>query len=243
LRQLVRLPWAADSCPWVGKLRTVLPLKNRVIRDSAVQLGLTHQRGAIGVDSLSGGYQPAHELGANKINSNKEGGRRTVKARVVHAHSTPSLLLVRECDVLLTVWARSQDRALRAHTSRQWCMHCSGHGHVLVCYGKLSELACMGGDRRPGGRWRDGMVRLGRPTLQEPSTHFWPVGHVSLRAHVTRGAGGAIPRSCFCRASISACRPTALSTATGGRVGRGVYIVHASPPGTGVDWLHKASKP
>jgi hypothetical protein len=36
-RQLVRLPWAADSCPWVGKLRTVLPKKNRVIRDSAVQ--------------------------------------------------------------------------------------------------------------------------------------------------------------------------------------------------------------
>jgi hypothetical protein len=29
LRQLVRFPWAADSCPWVGKLRTVLPLKNR----------------------------------------------------------------------------------------------------------------------------------------------------------------------------------------------------------------------
>jgi hypothetical protein len=25
LRQLVRLPWAAGSCPWVGKLRTVLP--------------------------------------------------------------------------------------------------------------------------------------------------------------------------------------------------------------------------
>jgi hypothetical protein len=44
LRQLVRLLWAADSCPWVGKLRTVLPLNDRVIRDSAVQLGLTHQR-------------------------------------------------------------------------------------------------------------------------------------------------------------------------------------------------------
>ena len=51
LRQLVRLPWAADGCPWVGKLRTVLPLNDRVIRDSAVQLGLTHQRGASGVDS------------------------------------------------------------------------------------------------------------------------------------------------------------------------------------------------
>jgi hypothetical protein len=36
LRQLVRLPWAADSCLWVGKLRTVLPLKNRVIRDRGV---------------------------------------------------------------------------------------------------------------------------------------------------------------------------------------------------------------
>jgi hypothetical protein len=41
LRQLVRFPWAADSCPWVGKLRTVLPLNDRVIRDSAVPLGLT----------------------------------------------------------------------------------------------------------------------------------------------------------------------------------------------------------
>jgi hypothetical protein len=29
LRQLVRLPWAADGCPWVGKLRTVLPLNDR----------------------------------------------------------------------------------------------------------------------------------------------------------------------------------------------------------------------
>jgi hypothetical protein len=56
LRQLVRLPWAADSCPWVGKLRTVLPLKNRVIRGSAVPLGLTHQRGANGVDSSTCPY-------------------------------------------------------------------------------------------------------------------------------------------------------------------------------------------
>jgi hypothetical protein len=55
-RQLLGLPWAADSCPWVGKLRTVLPLTNRVIRDSAVQLGLTHQRGAIGVDSSPCSY-------------------------------------------------------------------------------------------------------------------------------------------------------------------------------------------
>jgi hypothetical protein len=47
----------------VGKLRTVLPLNNRVIRDSAVQLGLTHQRGAmvlthrvaLGVGCLKGG--------------------------------------------------------------------------------------------------------------------------------------------------------------------------------------------
>jgi hypothetical protein len=37
LRQLVRFPWAADSFPWVGKLRTVLPFTNRdVTRDSAV---------------------------------------------------------------------------------------------------------------------------------------------------------------------------------------------------------------
>jgi hypothetical protein len=56
LRQLVRFPWAADICPWVGKLRTVLPLNNRVIRDSAVPLGLTHQRGANGVDSTPCAY-------------------------------------------------------------------------------------------------------------------------------------------------------------------------------------------
>jgi hypothetical protein len=29
LRHLGRFPWAADSCPWVGKLRTVLPLNDR----------------------------------------------------------------------------------------------------------------------------------------------------------------------------------------------------------------------
>jgi hypothetical protein len=35
----------------------VLPLTNRdVIRDSAVQLGLTHQRGAVGVDSSTCAY-------------------------------------------------------------------------------------------------------------------------------------------------------------------------------------------
>jgi hypothetical protein len=40
VEQLVRFPWAADSCPWVGKIRTVLPFTDRdVIRDSAVQLG------------------------------------------------------------------------------------------------------------------------------------------------------------------------------------------------------------
>jgi hypothetical protein len=42
----------------VGKLRTVLPISD-VIRDSAVQLVLTHQRGAVGVESStceSGGY-------------------------------------------------------------------------------------------------------------------------------------------------------------------------------------------
>jgi alkylation response protein AidB-like acyl-CoA dehydrogenase len=49
LRQLVRLPWAADSCPWVGKLRTVLPLKNRVIR---VHWGCEQDR--VAPDCLSG---------------------------------------------------------------------------------------------------------------------------------------------------------------------------------------------
>jgi hypothetical protein len=40
---VVELPWAAHCCPWVEKLRTVLPLTVG-IRDSAVQLVLTHQR-------------------------------------------------------------------------------------------------------------------------------------------------------------------------------------------------------
>jgi hypothetical protein len=40
---VVELPFAADCCPCVEKLRTVLPLSD-VIRDSAVQLVLTHQR-------------------------------------------------------------------------------------------------------------------------------------------------------------------------------------------------------
>ena len=28
-RQLVGLPWAADCCPWVGKLRTMLPFYHK----------------------------------------------------------------------------------------------------------------------------------------------------------------------------------------------------------------------
>jgi hypothetical protein len=40
---VVELPWAADSCPWVGKLRAVLPLTVG-IRGGVVQLVLTRQR-------------------------------------------------------------------------------------------------------------------------------------------------------------------------------------------------------
>jgi hypothetical protein len=40
---VAELPWAADSCPWVGKLRTVLALSD-VIRDVAVQLVSIHLR-------------------------------------------------------------------------------------------------------------------------------------------------------------------------------------------------------
>jgi hypothetical protein len=38
---VVGLPWAADSCPRVGKLRTVLPL-HVGIRDGVVQLMSSH---------------------------------------------------------------------------------------------------------------------------------------------------------------------------------------------------------
>jgi hypothetical protein len=41
---VVELPWAADCCPCVEKLRAVLPLTVVGIRDSAVQLVLTRQR-------------------------------------------------------------------------------------------------------------------------------------------------------------------------------------------------------
>ena len=47
---VVELPWAADCCPCVVEAATVLP-STVGIRDRAVQLGLTHQRGASGVDS------------------------------------------------------------------------------------------------------------------------------------------------------------------------------------------------
>jgi hypothetical protein len=54
---VVGLPWAADSCPWVGKLRTVLPLSVG-IRDSAVQLVLTHQASGVheSVDLVVSGF-------------------------------------------------------------------------------------------------------------------------------------------------------------------------------------------
>ena len=55
---MVGLPWAAESCPWVGKLRTVLPLSD-VIRDSAVQLGLTQGVGCSrGAEECKGGSVP-----------------------------------------------------------------------------------------------------------------------------------------------------------------------------------------
>jgi hypothetical protein len=40
---VVGLPWAADSCPWVGKLRTVLPLTVWYQRRCGAVV-LTHQR-------------------------------------------------------------------------------------------------------------------------------------------------------------------------------------------------------
>jgi hypothetical protein len=43
-RQLVGLPWAADCCPWVGKLRTMLPFYHQ------------RQCGAVGVDSSTCPY-------------------------------------------------------------------------------------------------------------------------------------------------------------------------------------------
>jgi hypothetical protein len=47
----------------------VLPLNDRVIRDSAVQLGLTHQRGAIGVDSPGriGGWLEGRGLSTSRV--------------------------------------------------------------------------------------------------------------------------------------------------------------------------------
>jgi hypothetical protein len=53
---VVELPFAADCCSWVGKLGTVLPLSD-VIRDSAVQLVLAHQRAGFSV--VRAGGEPA----------------------------------------------------------------------------------------------------------------------------------------------------------------------------------------
>jgi hypothetical protein len=57
------LPWAADSCPWVGKLRTVLPLSD-VIRDSAVQLVLSSSWGCATPVARGWTHQVAHVAGA-----------------------------------------------------------------------------------------------------------------------------------------------------------------------------------
>jgi hypothetical protein len=69
---VVGLP--ADSCPWVGKLRTVLPLSD-VIRDSAVQLVLTHQHANGGVcgRDRSAGYSAWDAKGAPKGGRGGEG--------------------------------------------------------------------------------------------------------------------------------------------------------------------------
>jgi hypothetical protein len=69
---VVGLPWAADSCPWVGELRTVLPLSD-VIRDSAVQLVLTHQR----VRGVPWGGTERDTVEETRSETHGEGGRRT----------------------------------------------------------------------------------------------------------------------------------------------------------------------
>ena len=58
---VVELPWAADSCPWVEKLRTVLPLTVG-IRDGAVQLvvhlGSVVEREGVGAGSNGSWWHP-----------------------------------------------------------------------------------------------------------------------------------------------------------------------------------------
>jgi hypothetical protein len=83
---VVGLPWAADSCPWVGKLRTVLPLSD-VIRDSAVQLVLTHQRGAVGVD-------PSTQLPAVGADRNETHLTDHLRQHAAVQHRQPAVLAV-----------------------------------------------------------------------------------------------------------------------------------------------------
>ena len=62
----VELPWAADRCPCVEKLRTVLPFAVGT-RDSVVQLVLTHQRVRTCSDPLSTGVWGLYGSGASLL--------------------------------------------------------------------------------------------------------------------------------------------------------------------------------
>jgi hypothetical protein len=78
---VVELPWTADSCPWVGKLRTVLPISD-VIRD-------------IGVDSISstGGFRMGTRGGVQLfVHHGIQAGRRDRRARECAAGGRVRLL-------------------------------------------------------------------------------------------------------------------------------------------------------
>jgi hypothetical protein len=69
----------------VGKLRTVLPLKNRVIRDSAVQLGLTHAA-TLGVSA-----------GASRCSSGAPWFSASVHQNIVPPSGNPTSYMCRSC--------------------------------------------------------------------------------------------------------------------------------------------------
>jgi hypothetical protein len=92
---VVGIPWAADRCPWVGKLRTVLPL-TAVIRDSAVQLRLgciahagdgTHARGNPHPTQSSSAKLLRTSLSPQRFTSNASHGSAAFSA----SHTTVSL--------------------------------------------------------------------------------------------------------------------------------------------------------
>jgi hypothetical protein len=127
VRQGLLLPWAADSCPCVEKLRTVLPLTVG-IRDGAVQLVLTHQRVRWGgwghVLSGPAKSQLVHEIDALGGEMGKMADRCYLQRRVLNRSKGPAVWALRAqtdkkeyCEVMRKVRGRPRRSSASASVS------------------------------------------------------------------------------------------------------------------------------